>query len=601
MKKIMAIFLSALMALLGSIAPGLFGADVQGIKEGEWLSLIVTEFGMGTNDYSKTPYYGSVGADDPYFAAVQISYEWGVITSDDVIKTDAYATNAFIYNTLTKAAGTVDLATLSMKKNWRKAASKDAVAYLASAKDIWANKDFSDSTQNEIVADNGVADLSDLDYIIDGDNLLFNADAFKLAAGKTFIVGATDANPAGGAFKALSVTKADGIATVAVEKVALEKAVETLDVEGTVDADLGKAEIRDQNGEVIQQATVDSKAEKVAAVGTGLVDDAIGKVKGKVGDFLANPSISFSVKGIKIKADYSKDTGVANISVGGEVTDGVKLEKYYKLSNIKFDYKYDANLAKTRINEAYFTTNYDLVETTVLQGSYGASVVPEDGKFTSTGDFLNDVKTNLGKLTLKNGYGQKIRVFSFTYPLGPTGLTADVDIFLSISAVGRIEIIVSSNETKGVEILNNKARYISDSTVYDRLYNISGDFQVVFGVCAALTIFKVKIVDVAAEAGVGAYVITTIFNPNTHSFSNVDMPYDVAVEAASGFDAAQDLKFCADVQLYGILRISVCENSILAKVGLSKTWEIFNRSNAVFAELHLENSGIVDQCTYKAA
>ena len=41
-------------------------------------------------------------------------------------------------------------------------------------------------------------------------------------------------------------------------------------------------------------------------------------------------------------------------------------------------------------------------------------------------------------------------------------------------------------------------------------------------------------------------------------------------------------------------------DSIIGKIGLSKTWNIYDRDNGTFAHLHIENSGIVDQCSYAA-
>jgi hypothetical protein len=281
--------------------------------------------------------------------------------------------------------------------------------------------------------------------------------------------------------------------------------------------------------------------------------------------------------------------------------DGVRVEKDYSLTNLKFDAKYNANLAKMDIKEAYLKMNYDLVETTVLEGSYAASVVPEGGSFTSEGaNFLEKVKNNLSNLTLAEGSGIKVNIFTFDIPIGSTGLTVEMNVSLTLSANGRIEIIVTSNETKGYEIINNKGRVIHASTVYDRAFNISGDFRAVLGLDLSLTFLTYKIVDVEFSGGIGAYVLTKVFNVKTHATVTSEIPLDVAVEASSGLDDLADLRFCADVQLYGILGVSVGKNSIIRKIGLSKAWTFYDRGNGTFATLHIENSGIVDHCTYAA-
>ncbi len=393
----------------------------------------------------------------------------------------------------------------------------------------------------------------------------------------------------------------DGAAIVDVADLAIEDAVEAVDFEGEVDVDFDDAIVYDNNGNLVA-----NDAEPTVA-GQGIIKDKAGELIDKgvdaAKDFLKAPKFSFSVKGFKVKVAY-KD-GQVVFSVGGNVVDGVYVEKLYQMSNIKFDAKYNANLAKLDIKEAFIKANYDLVETTTIEGSYAASVVPEGGSFTNEGDnFLEKVKNNLSNLTLQPGGGQKIRIYSFTYPIGTTGLTVDVDISMTLSVDGKIEIIVTSNETKGFEIINNKGRVIRESTIYDRAFNITGNFRAVLGLDLSLTFLKIKIIDVELNGGVGAYVLTKVFNVKTHNVTTSDIPLDVAVEASSGLDDLEDLRFCADVTLYGILNVSVGRNSILSKIGLYKTWNIFDKDGALydgtFAHLHIENSGIVEQCSYAA-
>ena len=561
MKRIIAMVLSVLMTVLSSLGISIPAITGNAITQGEFVAAVQSDFGFTTE----------------------------VVKAE---KADANATNKFVFDTLTTAVAATaakDEVKVNFASNRLLANKQEALAELKRVATACNNQQVPAVPQSDVTAQAGVVDLTGVEYVEAAGKLVFGAVALK--AGDKFI---TD----NGAYVATAVAVADGATIVDAEAIALEEAVEAIDFEGSVEADLDKATVYDQNGDLIEDA-----AEPTVA-GQGVIKDKAGELieKGKAEavKFLKNPKISFSIKGFKIKAAYSG--GRVDLSVAGNVVDGVRVEKYYSLNNIKFDTKYDANLAKLQIKEAYLKMNYDLTETTVLQGSYACSVVPEGGAFTNEGaNFLEKVKNNLSNLELVKGGGVKVNVFTFDIPIGSTGLTVEMNVSLTISACGRIEIVVTSNETKGFEIINNKGRVIHDSTVYDRAYNISGDFRVVLGLDLSLTFLKYKIIDVEVCGGIGAYVTTEIFNVKTHVTVTENIPLDVAVEATSGMSDLADLRFCADVELYGILSVSVGQNSIIRKIGLSKTWTFFDRGNGTFAHLHIENSGIVDQCTYKAA
>ena len=595
MKRIIALILSFLMSILGALGIAVPSGDGTFVKQGEWLALVIEDFGIAKQDV-EIPYEG-IPAE--YLDIVKTAYYFGTIVDSDKIDVDAYATNAFVAATI-KRTSTVDV-DIDIPESGLKAKFPakldDALAALDVAVKANNNKQVPAVAQSEVEPQAGVVDLSAAEYSVVGDKLVYAAADFKLAAGDKFIAGANEYNISGAAYEVKGVQVIDGAAIVDVAPLALEEAVEAVDFEGTVDVDAKDATVYDNNGNVVEIA------DEPAVAGQGFIKDKTGELIDKgveaAKEYLNAPHISFSIKGFKVKA--ALNNGRVDLSIGGNVCDGVYVEKLYTMSNIKIDAKYNANIKKLDIKEAYVKTNYDLVETTVITGSYAGSVVPEGGSFTNEGaNFLEKVKNNLSNLTLQPGGGQKVNIFTYEIPIGTTGLTVEMNVSLTLSVNGRIEIIVTSNETKGYEIINNKGRVIHESTVYDRAFNISGDFRAVLGLDLSLTFLTFKIIDVEVSGGVGAYVLTKVFNVKTHTTTTSDVPLDVAVEAASGLDDLEDLRFCADVTLYGILSVSVGRNSILSKIGLYKTWNIYDRDNGTFAHLHIENSGIVDQCSYAA-
>jgi hypothetical protein len=581
----------SILSALGIVVP----KDDSGIyvKQGEWLALVIEDFGI-TKEDAEIPY---TGIPNEYLDVVKTAYGRGIVTDSDKIDVYAYATNEFVAATILRAA-TEDVK-IDIPSNGKKAKLADALEALSAAVKASNNKVVPETPQAEVVPQADVVDLSGADYSVVGSKLVYAADDFALVPGDKFIAGANEYNISGAAYEVKGVEYVDGAAIVDVKDVAIEDAVEAVDFEGSVNVDFDDAIVYDNNGNLVE-----NNAEPTVA-GQSVIKDKAGELIDKgveaAKEYLKAPKFSFSVKGFKVKVAYND--GRVDFSVGGNVTKGVYVEKLYTMSNVKIDAKYNANIKKLDIKEAYVKTNYDLVETTVVEGSYAASVMPKDGTFTNEGDnFLEKLKNNLSNLTVQPGGGQKVRIYSFTYPIGTTGLTVDVDISLTLSVNGKIEIIVTSNETKGFEIINNKGRVIRESTIYDRAFNISGDFRAVFGLDIGLTFLKIKIIDVEVGAGVGAYVLTKVFNVKTHVTSTTDVPLDVVVDSSTDLDNLEDLRFCADVTLYGILNVSVGRNSILSKIGLYKTWTFYDRGieGSEFAHLHLENSGIVDQCTYAA-
>lgn len=622
LKKVLSLCLSLVMIILSAFGVGT-SVVTDGMTVGPWLQALCVEFGMTTYE-SETPYYANVTAEDPFFGAVQACYEWGIIDKDDTINTAAPLTNAFAAKCLVKAArleadtiveiknaklldyaediaiaianGLFELASNgSFKVKVLK--EEEALKVLAEAKTIWANQAFDDEHADYIVKD-GVKDLTAVAYDEADGKLVYDAET-DIDAGDIIV---TDA----GAYEVKNVKAAGDKNIVSVADVALEDAVDSVNLEGTIEADLDAARVVDEyNGEVVQDfadeafAAQGSVGDWVKKETEKLINKGIDAVKKAIYKKLANPKISFSVKGFKVKASYS--SGTVALSVSGKVEDHVAIEKAYELSNINFSTKYDADLANRKIHEAYVIANYDLVDYSSVTGSYAASVVPKEVEEDEDDpiDFLDRVKNNLFKV--REGSGVKIDVVSFEVPVGSTGLTVSLKLSVTISVSGKIEITILSNQTKGIEVIDNHVRYISDHTVYDREYGINGDFKLMLGLYLTLTFLTYDIIDAYIAAGLGAYVATTVYRSNgTVLAEDLEISEDVYMEATAGNEKFDETTCCFDIDFYGILSIGVGENSLCKKIGLHKTWNILNKSNATIAHWHIENGKRVDKCT-KAA
>lgn len=577
MAKILSIIMAVVMLVMTSIIPGFVMPGTDVVTTGEWLEKVDVAFGMASGDD---------------FDAVAVAAEWGVLVDYDAadIDVDDAVTDDFVATTLVNAANLTateeELAAVSIRNakdlpTYDKVAvavakgvistnvlgmvstgamdRADCEAALAAALDLWQNQTF-DSTDYAIDYVDGVK-VVDADYTEEDGVLTFAADT-DLAAGDVFV--------AGDAAYVADAVDGNVVATSAVD---VQDVIDAVDYEGSVAPNLTLAAVEDGTGAVVSEgfsaAELDGLNIKEALKNADLITK------------LAN--ISFSVKGFKIKAKVT-DTGLY-FNVSKSLANGnVTVSKSYDLQNLVLNTKFDASLKSLKFNEVYITSDYDLVDTTTISGSYTASLVEKElGEGADAVSFLDRVKEGL--FTVSEG-ATKIQIAKFDIPLGNTSLTITLDFSVIIGVDGTMKLVVTSENTTGYEIINNKGRFIHEEEVVDREINAYGNFSVTLGFGVGLGILGYNVVDVAVEGGLGANVYATLKFVDAEGNVISEGTAQVAVDAVSASVAGSDLDVDADlegeVNLYGILRVSVGQNSLIKKIGLSKTWTIFDQNNGVF-------------------
>lgn len=577
MAKILSIIMAVVMLVMTSIIPGFVMPGTDVVTTGEWLAEVDVAFGM---------------ADGDDFDAIAVAAEWGVLVDYDAadIAADDAVTDDFVATTLVNAANLTateeELAAVSIRNaedlpTYDKVAvavakgvistnvlgmvstgamdRADCEAALAAALDLWQNQTFGAADYAIDYAD-GVK-VVDADYAEEDGVLTFAADT-GLVAGDVFVAG-----------DAAYVADAVDGNVVTASAVDVQDVIDTVDYEGSVTPDLTLAAVEDGTGEVVSEGF--SGAELDAFDLRDALKDADLITK------LAN--ISFSVKGFKVKAKVT-DTGLY-FNVSKTLADGnVTVSKSYDLQNLVLNTKFDASLKSLKFNEVYLTSTYDLVDTTTISGSYTASLVEKElGEGADAVSFLDRVKEGL--FTVAEG-ATKIQIAKFDIPLGNTSLTVTLDFSVIIGVDGTMKLVVTSENTTGYEIINNKGRFIHEEEVIDREINAYGNFSVTLGFGVGLGILGYNVVDVAVEGGLGANVYATLKFVDANGDVITESTAQVAVDAVSAAVAGSDLDVDADlegeVNLYGILRVSVGQNSLIKKIGLSKTWTIFDQNNGVF-------------------
>ena len=592
MTKIISIIVSIIMLVMTSIFPGFVWPGTETVETGAFLEQVDEAFG----------YLPGLTVDDilgveptnEYYLAVSAAANNDVLVDYETIDVTASVTPEFVATVLVNAAGVpvgevntvIENATSIKNVAKVSAAVENGIITLdvnnklglgamsadevtaAIEKAVSLRGTFTEEADDLVLVD-GVKTVSD--YTVDGDSIVVPAST-DIAAGDVYVVEQSDEIMTGAAYKAESVEVVGDTKVVTNSEVAIEDVIEKIDYEGTTDVDFATAMITDGNGEVLSDGYLDTNA---------ISKDDIMKTLKK----LAN--VSFSVKGFKIKAKIT-DTGL-NFSVSKSVCDGVTLSKAYELTNLTVDAKADMNVAKLNFNEVYLKFNYDLKDTTTISGSYAKTFGEE---VTTVGEKLSGDSfwaEAVNKYALSKLDSTSIKLFTFTLPLGSTPLSITFDVLLNIDVNGRMEIVVVSEEMHGVEIINNKVSTINDSTVVDRQTSIYGQFELRLGLDVALGLYGYALVDVCVEGGVGAYVEAHAkyvdANGNPVVQSTLTIPVDYLKEFAAGANTEGEIDISGHADIYGILNVSVGNHSAIGKVGLKKTWTIYDRSNGVFASI----------------
>ena len=592
MTKIISIIVSIIMLVMTSIFPGFVWPGTETVETGTFLEQVDEAFGYLPGLTVDTIL--GVEPNNEYYLAVSAAANNDVLVDYETIDVTASVTPEFVATVLVNAAGVpvgevntvIENATSIKNVAKVSAAVENGIITLdvnnklglgamsadevtaAIEKAVSLRGTFTEEAEDLVLVD-GVKTVSD--YTVDGDSIVVPAST-DIAAGDVYVVEQSDEIMTGAAYKAESVEVVGDTKVVTNSEVAIEDVIEKIDYEGTTDVDFATAMITDGNGEVLSDGYLDTNA---------ISKDDIMKTLKK----LAN--VSFSVKGFNIKAKIT-DTGL-NFSVSKSVCDGVTLSKAYELTNLTVDAKADMNVAKLNFNEVYLKFNYDLKDTTTISGSYAKTFGEE---VTTVGEKLSGDSfwaKAVNNYVLSKLDSTSIKLFTFTLPLGSTPLSITFDVLLNIDVNGRMEIVVVSEEMHGVEIINNKVSTINDSTVVDRQTSIYGQFELRLGLDVALGLYGYALVDVCVEGGVGAYVEAHAkyvdANGNPVVQSTLTIPVDYLKEFAAGANTEGEIDISGHADIYGILNVSVGNHSAIGKVGLKKTWTIFDRSNGVFASI----------------
>ncbi len=522
--KIISLILSFIMTLLG-IAPA--AQPVDAYTQAEWYALVADEFNLTyklDDDHNF-----DIAEKDEYYEVMQACYDWNVIVGE--YDAQAKVTNLLVAKSLAVAAG---LEGAEQPDDKALDVAIDAgivtvsVSFFGKVKEVVMSK-----------ADSNIAlKAAGLAYINDKKDVE-NKGYMETKSGDEYALNSLALVPNS---TGLTLQSADGT-------VIDENEIKYLDYEARVNP-----------FENPETAGVNKQS---------ILDDI---------------SVSFSIGDLDVSAGI-KDGGF-DVALGGSIN-GVYVEKSYELRNFDLYTKFEGDLENTDIKKSYILLDYDLKDTTEITGHYDWALdeieVPEG---TNDIDFLTRVQKNM--FEMKEGSDHEITVFTVdvAVPNCPA-ITIGITAKFVITFDGRVELVVTSTETRGLEISENKVRLINESESEDSALEMEARVEAVLGLYVDISIVEIVLVDVGIEVGLGVHV--TVNMTGGADTYTMEIPYDFLVDINFNLPNGDEMTFKANIKVYGIVTISIGENSpILDKLGLSKTWSICNEGNSTFINETIE-------------
>ena len=655
MKKALSLLLALVLAI-GAIPVMVGYTDKEGasVSVGDWLSLIDSEFGMTYYEQSK-PYYANISSGNRYFAAVQTAAEWDIISANEQIDLYKAVKADFMAATLVRAAkittggikiknanklyspvevgiaagnGIVSL-TKSGKFDNCKITLKQGKSALAVAKNIWANKSIGNKEATVKVADN-VCDLSSLPAVdnsgdkykvkktadAETDILPVTPSTSRIAKGNVIVLPASSENPFGAVRKVTSVKTTDKTVVAECKPADVSDVFDEINLESQFKPDFNTAQVTDENGNVI------NAADYTAAKGFSLSDAGTVAATAKDSVFMSllkndstaqlmqcaarsrKPiSINLSVGDYSVKGNINGST--MDFSVSG-VVKGVKITKTYHFTNFNLSAKANVNVRKANIKNAYIRVDYNVVDSTKLEGNYNKALAQYGWNKNAT---IDDVDKALGTDALSKLKGKLqgaadkvsatvnklIPIAHLEIPIPNMPLaTVALDISLRINVDGSIELVVETNDSRGYEIINNRGRAICNTVDKENKLNLGANCQLTTNFGVALKLIGINIIDAGLETGVGADAQSSITWFTAKAEPEQTVTADIPIEVAELLTAGK--KYCnvtGDVTVYNIFNVSVGKNSQLMKIiGLTKIWTVYDENNAVIHKYHFDEGNV---------
>lgn len=632
------------------------------VKMGEWLSNIADFFGMQsyTNDkpyFAKVKTSDEYFADFQMAAEWGILDSNDETTSEKAVTwSDALVTlvNAgdFVNEDATKdekiefAISNFDT---SIRDYWmdRNIDSENALLLLTKAQDLWANKKYTNNVENKKYKDNVIEIKDSTGYSI-YDNKIKVSNTTKesldiIKKDNILAIPSSDNNFEKQYYKIENVEETeDGLLADVTDDVELQDVYESLYLEETVIPTADNTVIYDGNGNLIHAGNnITNTANKnVSDASVSSLQCNTANAASGIKNCDSSFSNKFTVDGCEIGLSYTMN-GSLNLGVSVKTPNllsadkpgELKLSEEFKVSDLSVTQKYDFGFLS--LKEAQLKVDYKTEQKIGAAFSGKSKYVAAPKYSNGNGKFLTNFKRAILKSESEKGAKtiaskKTIKVCSLNiYSVAVAKICLDVNV--TLSAEGSFTLTLTESGSKGVEYKNGNIRYIKTCNKgLDAQIKAKAELALGFGPALYVIGLKKRLVGVEAQIGVGASVSLkghladsqmhlieeedfndTDFDAiscSTSAFANItanEADIKAIAEAQGGIfksDTGAEVKLhidlCMDVNAYGIVRISVTDESYLTdilgdKVNLS--YDFINEKNGKFFNMHIDGpNGLLD-------
>ena len=566
--------------------------DLSLISKGQWLNELLDTFGMDVVEEIELDW---ISNEDPYYYIILSSINWGIIEDKELeldepldyrlliyslYKTIFVDSNVMVINQMLEVLikiGIVELKDIKLKS---KVNQKAANLILTKAKELYLEDStfiprFEYQENNAIipVADDSIEKidqftLSTIDYSLNvGDWIKLKDEYFKID----------------------QVINNQNNNLLKVSELLFEEVIEELIIEEVFTPDLTNIEITNMDGVKITDMGLTNNYELTAS-------NNIEKLSSSSIRYL-----NLDIGDLKVTGDISSNS--ISLKVQGNLNDHITLSETLSLSNLKISSKLD--IKKFKINYGLLKIDYQQKNALSLKSQQYL-----DTNQLLTAKSFDEVKNMLNKSLLnpKQEANRSIDLLTFDIPVPISGNLISVKLVLGIqiSVNGEVELTITSQQSNGIEIINNKPRFINDSSK-DIKSLVEGNIEASAYLKMYLCALNQKIMDVSVHFGALAKASLT--------FHYVDMEaktvnqeiligsLNQALTIIKAYKIEKESKFidtCLDVSIRWLLKFSAGEKgTLMNKIGLKYSYDFFEKSNPIISILHIEDHNIFKECQRK--
>ena len=620
-KRIIALFLAGCMILSLASCKGKDPAEEtrpdstagqagEAVTRGQWITMLADAFGLDTYE-SAEPYYTDIQAGNPLFAAVQSTAEWGIL---DALSGEQFAADKAI--TREEVA-----ATAALTAGFEQSDGTSAVDYALQRGIITSTDDLSgDATRNECedalstarsvylsvpaeeiieVERNPKLEIAKLDSDIsstlsetgsftvpneriietEGDHITvnMNGEAVKIGLRSIILTEPSARHPFGEARKVERINFFGSFFTLDTTAPELGELYDKLIVHAAADADLSNIIL--ENGVSVASAQANGLAfsngaeyhvsllsgagetPQITRLGeTGFVGGKSFPIERSDGDFektwtRKNSGVLGDGEGAKIldASNYVYDKTPSREDFHGSTDSWT--EKLGTENKFSAGYKITGNIT---INRITVTTDVEYVKNNI----WGMDI-PQSASLQIDSDIVSTLK-------LEGNLSGSIEIAEIPMPIAATGLTVTVGLNLYVDASGSVQVqAVIENTAKAEWKPHAQPKHTADSNVETKA---EAAIDIAFGadLSASLNALGIVIMDVGVKAGgelaADAYVDGKC--EVKESDDTTTMTYTESMRVTTNLYAP-----IASLYIGG-------EDSLIAKAGISDTWDIIGKSTA---------------------